>query len=357
MRRTGLARLTAVLAIACPTAAPLVAAPLDLMAVSADAKWVMHVDMDAARDSTVLERTLAKAMKMHPGAGGMIDMAAKMSGMDPRKDLRDATAYGSDTDKKNGVLVVRGNANREFLTRMVEKAPDHRTMTHEGHTLHGWTHKRGRHGGTVVAAFFKDDVLVFSRTEEATKAALDVLDGRKASVPADSPLAGRVRPGSIVVARASAVDPDTKCPVLRKGEAFRVALGEHDRKSFYRARLEMNSAEAAAEVRDVVKGLASLASLRWGSDDSIMSLVKAVRMDVEGETCSISWEVPADDTWTVVEKAMTHWESRQNRWNNSCKSCGKTGCKGCGDGTCDKGCPMKKNSGDSADKPLGDDEF
>ncbi len=349
MRRIGLARLFAVLALTCPAVAPLAAAPLDLAAVPADAKWVMHLDMDAARASTVMERAMAKAMKMHPHAGGMMDMVAKMSGMDPRTDLKDATAYGPDTDKKNGVLIVRGKANREFLTRMVEKAPDHKTMTHEGHTMHAWTHKRGRHGGTVVGAFYKDDVMVFSRTEEATKAALDVLDGRKPSTPAESPLSGRVRPGSIVVARAAAIDPNTKCPVLRKGDGYRVALGEEEGKVFYRARLDMQSAEAAGEVRDVVKGLTSLASLRWGSEEAVMGLVKTMKMDVEGNTCSIAWDASADDVWSVVDKAMTRCESKQYRGRSSCKSCDK--------GSCDEGCPMKKKEGESAKKPLGDDEF
>mgnify|MGYP006272149595 CR=1 FL=1 len=206
-------------------AVPLAAAPLDLGTVSADAKWLMHFDMDAARDSIVVQRAWERMLKMHPHAGGMVDMVSRMTGMDPRKDLRDATAYGRDTDKRNGVMIVRAKANREFLTRMVEKAADHKTMQHGDHTLHSWTHKRGRHSGPAVGAFFKDDVMVFGRTEAAVTAALDVLDGGKAAVAGDAPLAGRVRPGSIVVARATAVDPDTKCPVLKQGRGFRVALG------------------------------------------------------------------------------------------------------------------------------------
>lgn len=328
-------------------AAPLAAAPLDLGAVSADAKWLMHFDMDAARDSVVVQRAWERMLKMHPHAGGMMDMVTRMTGMDPRKDLRDATAYGLDTEKRNGVLIVRAKANREFLTRMVEKAADHKTVKHGDHTLHAWTHKRGRHSGPMVGAFHKDDVMVFARTEAAVASGLDVLDGRKAAVSGDAPLAGRVRPGSIVVARATAVDPDTKCPVLKQGKGFRVALGEHEGKSFYRARLEMASSAAADDVVDVVKGFTALASLRWGGEADAMKLVDGVKTVVTGDTCTISWDADAEEAWKVVGRAADAWEKRHR---------GRRGDGGRRGGS--KGeCPMMKGNEAEAEKPLREDEF
>lgn len=101
------------------------AAPLDLERVPARAQWLMHCDMDAARESTVMKRAWKRAMKMHPQAEGMMRMATGVLGMDPVKDLRDVTAYGLDTDKGNGVLIVHGKVNRGSMEKMVEKAPDH----------------------------------------------------------------------------------------------------------------------------------------------------------------------------------------------------------------------------------------
>lgn len=219
-----------------PAAARINAAPLDLSAVPADAKSLMHFDMNAARSSVVMRRGWEQMLKKNPQAGAMMDVVSQMVGMDPRKDLRDVTAYGIDTDKRNGVMIVRAKTNRDFLTRMVEKTADHKTMNHGDYTLHAWTHKRDDHSGPMVGAFHKDDVMVFSRTEAAVKSALDVLDGRQAAVTEKAGLAGRVRPGSIVVARATAVDPGTKCPVLKQAQGFRWALGEHEGKSFLRVR-------------------------------------------------------------------------------------------------------------------------
>lgn len=120
-----------------------------------------------------------------------------MIGMDPQKDLRDITAFGSDTDKCNGTMIVRAKANRELLEKMVAKAPDHETMEHRSHTLHAWTHKgwKGHKGEKVVGAFQQDDVMVFARTADQAE---DVVEGlaawrrRPRAPPASSP--GTPRP-------------------------------------------------------------------------------------------------------------------------------------------------------------------
>jgi len=343
------------------------AAPLDLARVPAKAQWFMHFDMDAARDSTVMQRAWERAMKMQPQAEQMMKMGVGMLGMDPRKDLRDVTAWGFDTDKRNGVMIVRAKVNREMLERMVEKAPDHETMEHRSRTLHAWTHKgwHGRQGHTVVGAFHRDDVLVFARSPENVKAALDLLDGDAPAVTGDGPLAGRVKPGSILVARAAAVDPETKCPVLRQGRAFRVALGEDEGRSFYRARLEMRSDDAADKAEDVVEGMEALARLRFGDDAAVGKLIDGLETGTSGSTCSISWDAPADDVWKVMDAMADRWEQKRKEWMRSRggkswgkgtgSGCGKEGCPG-GDG-CQGKCPLGKDGSERAGDTPRDDEF
>jgi len=333
------------------------AAPLDLGAVGGDAVWLMHVDMDAARDSTVLRRMHDRAMALHPQLEGMFKAGAAMTGIDPRRDVRDMTAWGADTDKKNGVLVVRSKVNRRLLENMVEKARDHRTMEHRGRTVHSWMQAHGKHRKRepVSGAFFADDVMVFARTAERVARAIDVLDGAAPGLSAESPLAGRVRPGSIMVARAAEVDPETKCPVLRQGRSFRVALGERDGKSFYRAKLDMKSAEAAELADDVVEGMAAVGRLRFGGEADVLKLIDGLDTGTRGGTCMISWDADADDVWRVAERMSAAWERRQREGKASgCPMCGDDGCDDCGK------CPVEKGGRDAggvAEGPLRDDEF
>ena len=329
----GIALMAAVMLV--PAAARINAAPLDLSAVPADAKWLMHFDMDAARSSVVMRRGWEQMLKKNPQAGAMMDVVSQMVGMDPRKDLRDVTAYGIDTVKRNGVMIVRAKTNRDFLTRMVEKATDYKTMNHGDYTLHAWTHNRDGHSGPMVAAFHKDDVMVFARTEAAVKSALEVLDGRQAAVTGNTGLAGRVRPGSIVVARATAVDPGTKCPVLKQAQGFRVALGEHEGESFLRVRMDMTAPAAADDVVNVIKGFSSLAGLQWGGEPDVTKVVTKLagnaKTVVDGATVTISWDADVEDVWTVVERACDSVEIRtqlgqlDGQDRQDCQDCDKGG--------------------------------
>lgn len=319
----------AVLLLAVAACPPAVAAPASLAAVPADAVWMMHLDADAARDSTVVRRMVERAMALHPEIEAMMTMAAGMTGMDPRKDLHDATVYGREIDKRAAVMVVRARANREFLERMVEKARDHRTSQHAGRTVHSWTH-RGRRGGrgeTVHGAFHADDRMVFARSADAVGLALDVLDGTKPAY-GEGPLAGGVKPGSILVARAARLDPETKCPVLRQGRGYRVALGESAGRSFYRARLDMKSAAAAGLVEDVVEGFEAVVRLRWDGDAAAMRLLSGLRTETAGDTCSISWDAAADEVWAAMDRAVSEWERTHRRSKGGgCPACGEDGCE------------------------------
>jgi hypothetical protein len=327
------------------------AEPLDAARVPAKAVWLMHVDVDASRESTVLQKMEARMLKKHPHLEQMMAMGAGMIGMDVRKDLHDVTVYGLDTDKHNAVMIVHAKADRKKLEAMVEKAKDHVTSDHRGYTLHGWTHKgwRQSEGKPVVGAFYDDSTMVFARTKKQVEHAIDVLDGKSDGLGEKSPLAGRVRPGTILVGRASAVNPETKCPVLKDAKGFRVAMGEHEGTSFYRALLEMKSAESAEQVKTVTEGMVALGSLSFGGEPKVMKLVQGVESMTRGDTCLISWDAKANDVWTVVEQVAEKMEAKMAKhkaeWSKM---------HGGKSGGAEK---KKKKSSPKAEKPFRDDEF
>jgi len=380
MRLPSPVRLLAALALVAAFAPLAKAEKLDLDRVAGDAVWLMHLDVDAMRESLVVQKMYARMAEKHPQVEKMMGMGAMMMGMDVRKDLHGVTVYGLDTDKKNAVMIVHADVRREQLEKMVEKARDHETREHRGITIHTWMHKgwKGR-GGPAAGAFYRDDMLVFARSADRVEMAIDVLAGKADSVASDSPLAGRTRPGSIMVARASEVDPDTKCPVLKQGQGFRVALGEHEGESFYRALLEMDSDEAAELAEDVAEGLAAVVALGC-KDDDMMMLADKLETMTSGKTCLIAWDADADEVWEVsermAEKIEAKMAAKRKRWGGEkgeCGSCGKGGCEDCGKGgceDCEKGdcgegeCPMQKKAEAEEEteekegrRPFRDDEF
>jgi hypothetical protein len=355
---------------------------LDLDRVPAGAVWMMHADLDAAREATVMRRMYERIVRKHPQVENMANMVLGLAGMDPRKDLHDVTVYGLDTDKKNAVMIVHADTNRAFLEKMVGKARDHKTMQHRGYELHTWTHKgwKGHRGEPVVGAFFKDDMLVFARTADQVEQAIDVLDGKAARVGSESPLAGRTRPGSILVARASKIDPETKCPVLRQGQGFRVAMGENEGKSFYRAQLDMDSEAAAQLAQDVAVGMAATVALGLGDQEGVMKLIEQLEATTRGNACLIAWDAAADDVWEVAdamaEKIEAKIEASMKAKRKSagganscgcndcgCRDCSREGCSNCESGTCPLGQGKDATPSVEAEeksdprRPFRDDEF
>lgn len=179
------------------------AEPLDLTHVAADAKWVIHFDVDALYASTVVQKAYKKCTEMHPDAKAKLDLAAVLLGTDLRKDIHGVTVYGRDTDKQHGVMICHAKLNPHLLAALVATAPDHEVLHYGSYELHKWTAKCGKHGPhPAVGVLYKPDVLLLGGSREIVQVAIDVLDGKSAGITSSgSPLAGRVRPGSIFVAR------------------------------------------------------------------------------------------------------------------------------------------------------------
>ncbi len=212
------------------------ATPLDTKNVAADAKWVVHVDVDAIRDSYVVQKAFKTCPVLKDQAGTHFDMIRDKIGIDLRKDLHGITLSGPDTDRTHAVLIVFSTVNQQLLLDKAEHATDHKVSRHGDIDIHSWTEKRGGKSHTAAGAFYKPDVLVFAASVEGVDAAIDVLDGKSPGITdAKSPLGGPPPPGATLVVRSSAIPAAPKIAILKQVESFRIALGEAAGKSFYHA--------------------------------------------------------------------------------------------------------------------------
>jgi hypothetical protein len=279
------------------------AAPLDSKNVAADAKWVVHVDVDAVRDSLVVKKAFETCPLLKNESGRHFDKIRERVGVDLRKDLHGITLYGRDTDKTHGVAIVFATVNQKLLLEKAEKATDHKVTKHGNIDIHSWTQKCGPKAHVAAGAFYKPDVLVFAASVEGVAAAIDVLSGKSPGITdPKSPLGGDVHAGSSILVRAIAIRPETRCTILKQAQSFRVSLGEHDGKSFYHASLVMKSPEAAAQVQAINDGLKAFAALKFSGDVDVMKLVNGLKATAKDNTVQVRWEASADDVWTVVDK-------------------------------------------------------
>jgi hypothetical protein len=290
------------------------AAPFDAAKISADAKWVVHVDVDAVRDSTIVKKSFETCPLLKSESGKHFDKIVEQLGIDLRKDLHGITIYGTDTDKDHGVAIVFAKINRKPLLEKAQKAADHKVVKHGAVEIHTWTHTMGLKTRPGAGAFYKPGVLVLASSEKAVEDAIDVLAGKSPGLTdPKSALGGHVYTGSTLLARSIAMPADAHCEVIKQLDGFRIAMGENKGKSFYRARLFMKTAESAEQIKAINDGIKAVAALHFGSDADVKKLVDGMKTTVKDKTVSVRWDASTDDVWAVVEKlakkAMGHFQS------------------------------------------------
>jgi hypothetical protein len=300
MKRTRLSVLSLLLMMMSAYATPLVAGPLDVTQVAADATWLVHLDVDAMHDSTVVRRAYEKEIGSWPNVASTASAIVDQLCMNPAQDLRSVTAYGPTPGADKGVLLVHGSVDRAGMIDKLRQAPDYRTGSYHSFPVHSWTQA----DGNVTCGFFRDDVLVFSKTEKETTAALDVLEARSPGlVVGRSVLSESARAGTILLIRAIGLAEQRlplKSPLVKNVRSLHVALGEHQGVSFSEARLVAESADAASQIREIAEGAIASAMLQYGEDPNAVKIIRSTRVKADENTLRIDTEVAADEVWAVI---------------------------------------------------------
>ena len=270
-------RLVAVFAALALLAAVGQAAPFDSKNVAADAKWVVHVDVDAVRDSKVVQNAFTTWPILKDHSGKHFDMIRDKIGVDLRKDLHGVTIYGRDTDKKNGVAIVFATVNQQLLLDKAAKAADHKVTKHGEIDIHSWTANTVRRPTPPPAPSISPTC--WSSPQRGRCCCCHRRAGRQVARHYRSQLSvGRPYLCRFNVSGCAMRLPDApKCPILKQVESFRVALGEHDGKSFYRAKVVMKSPETASQVMAIVNGFKAMGSLRFANDADVLKLVNGLQ--------------------------------------------------------------------------------
>ena len=193
-----LAGLSLVLALALTLRAD----PLDRRRLPAGATWFIHLDVDAAKAST-LGQSLRDEWLKQPPVADAISKARAATGMDPMREIQSVTLYGLAFSPDQTVLIVHGNVNRPHLELLLKALPDYHAETAGGHEVYSWTERKPESGDSTCTrsgAFYGTDKIVISPSTAALVTALEVLDGKSPALGADSQLLALAPEGTIVQA-------------------------------------------------------------------------------------------------------------------------------------------------------------
>jgi hypothetical protein len=281
------------------------AAPLAPADVAAGAKWLGHIDFDAARDSKIGEHVLAKARDNEQVKKGLSKLHDEL-GMDPMKDLHGMTVYGTDFTQHTGVLVAYASADKEKVVSFLKSRPDFAESKDGDHDLYSWTENMGhREKHAMWASFPKTGVAVVADSADSLKAALDVVGG-KGGLATSSPLLADAPKGTIIraaVVGLTAANLPVPMPLLKQIDDVNVAIGESDGEDFAHIKVGTTGADAAKQMKSLIDGFSGMIGLQAADHPEVQKMMEGLKVDAQGKTLTIDWKASSDDIIKASEKA------------------------------------------------------
>lgn len=338
------------------------AAPLEAGDVSAEAKWFVHIDFDAARDSKVGQFIHQQALKDERIKAGLAKVESEL-GLDLQKDLHGATLYGTTFTPHTGVLIVYAHADGDKFMAHIKARPDFIALkTVDGEqTIYTWTEQMGHkpmakkpvadgskaekktgeskesgpksgdgktaawkghagmsreamahgmmmhhpHKQTVWAAFPKPDMAVFADSAVDLKAALDVIGG-KGGLTASSPLLPEAPKGTVfsgAAAGLSAIPFPAHFPVLKQLDSISYVGGETDGEDFDHVKVTMANPTVVTQLKSILEGLQAMGQLHLAGHPEAMKMIDGMKVEADAKTLTIDWKASSGDVIKFVEKA------------------------------------------------------
>jgi len=262
--------------------------------VSPDAKWWLHADLAAARDTEVGKRVVAA---IDEKKGAQLKALKRMLSINPLTELRGITLYG-DGRRDRAVAIIEGSFDRGHLEDLVRAAEDYSSRELEGATVHTWTDK----GKRQHAAFVRDDLLAFSHFENLLEGSLATF--RSGSGIATDPFvaAGAGAPFLVGAARLSEVEmKGDESKLLGKAGLLKLALAEAGGRMEGRMLLEVGDRADGDRFRKVMEGMVALGEL--GNDAlEAADLAFEARSEQGGRSVRCTLSLPSGELVSLLER-------------------------------------------------------
>jgi hypothetical protein len=279
------------------------AEPLDLKQVCGKATWLVHLDVDSMRESSLVERAYVAGTQEFAEVNFLLSSACDEVGIDPTVDLHGVTAFGKRLGKLEGVAIIHANMKPSTMIDRAKVESGYQSAKYGKHEIHSWSDG----SNSVSGAFFKPSVLVVARTEDEVHHALDVLDGKSPSLAdKQSSFAPFQKKGAVMIGWAQGLGTSSlpfQSPAIKKSEAVSILVGEDKGQVFASFRLVAKTPDTAQKIVAVLRGAVALAELQCPENSCVINLSKRVDFSTKDKTASVDLHAPADEAWTYITEA------------------------------------------------------
>lgn len=298
------------------------AGPLDKQQVPAGAKWLLHGDMEALMASKLGQKIQEEAAK--PGLAQVLEGLKTMFGLDPLKDVKSVTAYGTQFGQETNVVLIRAKLDREKILNLLKMNPDYKEGKVGDTATYEWVDaaKDDKPAQKKFGAFFGSDLALIATDGELLKTALTVLEGKSDSLAKSGPagLTAEAPKGAFVVVRVGELPTvgaeKPEAALFNKLACGWAAVGEAEGKVFAELNIETRTEQAAADLKKMGDGFLALLDLmlpETGQPNAKIppqfpALVKSAKVTQEGKTLKASASMPVEDLI-----AMLQWAQKQQK--------------------------------------------
>jgi hypothetical protein len=279
------------------------AAPLQRADVAASASWVVHLDVDGLRPTSIGQ--FIQGQLDQPEAANKLAAFQTIFGVDPRTQLHGLTLYGTGT---NGVLVVYADFDAERLATLAKGANDYESAKHNGHVIRSWIddNQKKKHGGAGrTYGAIQGKRVIFGKEESMVAQALDVLDGSTPNLSGSSNFSQLGASGDTSILEGAARDiqlPDMgpQAEILKKSRLVLLQLGQQQKKIQGTLTLEANDEETATKISAIGQGLLALLQFQQQNPGAV-KIAQALKVHQDGATVTASLSLPADDVIDAIK--------------------------------------------------------
>jgi hypothetical protein len=305
------------------TLAPLsLNAALDQKIVGAEAQWVVHLDLNAMRDTAIGKEIIAQAMSAQAKALQQKNLPVQIDIPKLISSIGSLTAYGTnltqDPDRVDGTLIIQGTTElRAILESVViqaniaepEKVAQLSEMPFDAYSL----------DKQVLIAFPKEPMILVSKSKAQLLTAHKVFRGEAPSLAKakKSPITQLVhsQTGSFVL--ASSVVPSAEffpkdvpqARILQMAKSASVELGEANQRTFAHVKLQAASDDMADKLMKILQGLTAMASFAETDDKHLREFLQSVSVTREKNTVTLHLAYASERLLRMLEQ-MRQAQSR-----------------------------------------------
>lgn len=271
--------------------------------VSADAKWLVHLNLDAFRSSDIGSMLFENVIK--PQAGENV-MGLQIKTDEIYEGLHAVTAYGMSFNKDMdniGVLLVKTEARLRAIieaTLIQQEAAGGedtqvKTIQTDPYMIYSVM------GDQVYAAILPDETLVISKSLDQLANAVDVVEDRAPGLDEKSNGFSRlsqVADKFFLFATAEGFNESNMIPpqarVLQLADAARVALGETGDDLALDLILQARDETTRTQLQKIIEGLLALASLTKMDNQDFADVVMNTTVQNSGNDVNVSVHYPVE---------------------------------------------------------------